>query len=296
MTTTLRRDGFEERLLPMLRQAAMETVVDLEGPGTRGRTRGPLRRVRFVLLAAAVAALGLVAGSATGGRETVIVDGLRALREPRVVEQELRAAGINAKIVEVPLATGPPRGMLHGRWWWIALDRPYDLTVGEFDRLYFQVGSGNAGTDIEGLDPDGGYPRFLELPKMEGRIMLFVGREVSAGEFAAFPRWDHGNELSPVGAFYCLGLDPNDPRDLGAALEARGYRIEWIMEMPSNRERDGGGMTSPPADAVATWAWLSGPDTVRVHLAPAGHWAERYQASEGTYPKGVAPPWEPPCD
>jgi hypothetical protein len=292
MNETLERDSFEERLLPMLKDGVQYTSLGRNVMGTpSGRRRFTKGRI-FIVLAAALTVLAgsLFAGSALGGRQIVKVDGLRALRDPAAVESELRDAGIDATIVEVPVPSGVDDNQ--GYWWWITVDRPEQLTQEEFAQLYAQVGFAQVGLG-DGIQ--GVISRTLELPKMPGHVTLFVGREVPAGQFTVF-QYDRMNELSPVGAFYCLGIDPNEPAALGAALEARGYRIIWNLES-NNRNYD---ETAPPANTVATWAWLRGPQLVDIRLAPAGtpaerQWAAKYQSAEGTFPLGETPPWAPHC-
>jgi hypothetical protein len=295
MNTVLERDGFEERLLPMLRESLQDGSPDVRGQ--RSAPRRPARRFTFVGVAAALALLAgvlvagvLGAGSAVSGRQLVTVDGHEALRDPNGVEEQLRAAGIDATIVDVPLPSShhglSAHGLWEGAWWWVTFDEPAQLTQDEFDRLYAQVGMLSANSDITRGD------RYvLELPKIPGHVTLFVGREVPEGKFSVF-RYDRMNELSPVGAFYCLGIDPNDPVALGGALTARGYRIIWLLESAQQSED----VTAPPPDTVATWAWLRGPDLVDIRLAPAGKAAERYQSAEGTFPLDETPPWARRCD
>ncbi len=294
MTETIERESFEERLLPMLREA-----VDARSSHRRLGRGGPKRRSvrrrpKLVALAAALALLAgmvFIAGSASGGRQIIRVDGLQALEHPADVERQLRDAGIDATIVDVPLPSvqdglpSVPARYWQGRWWWISVDQPEQLTQDEFDRLYAQLGEG--GVDANILIED---PRVLELPRMPGHITLFVGREVPPGHFSVFS-YDRINELSPLGTFHCLGLDANQPAALGNALEARGYRILWFVES-GNASRK---VHTPPAGTVATWAWLRGPDLVDIRLAPSGREAEKYQAVEGTFPRAETPPWSPPC-
>ncbi len=292
MTKTLERDSFEERLLPMLRDNVEATSLGPDTMGKRSRRRLSIKGRTFVVLVAALTALAgsLFVGSASGGRQVVGVDGLKALRDPAAVESELRNAGFDATIVEVPLpSAGDPQGYWQGTWWWLTVDQPEELTQQEFARLYAQIGvvGVGSGTKIGTKIKD---PHVLELPKMPGHVTLFVGREVPRDQFTVF-QYDRINELSPVGAFYCLGIDPNDPTALGAALEARGYRIIWNFE--SNNS--GHEVTAPPAHTVATWAWLRGPQLVDIRLAPAGRAAEEYQTAEGTFPPGKTPPWAPQC-
>jgi hypothetical protein len=289
MTETMERESFEERLLPMLREAVNERSAGRRLGRARSKRRSGRRRPKLVALAAALVLLGgtvFIAGSAFGGRQIIRVDGLQALEHPVDVERQLRDAGIDATIVDVPLLSGDPAHYWQGRWWWITVDQPEQLTQEEFDRLYAQLG--------ELGPPDAAIPiadsRVLELPKMPGHITLFVGVDEPPGHFSV-SSYDRINELSPVGTFYCLGLDPNDPAALGKALEARGYRILWFVESHNvGRQVD-----SPLAGTVATWAWLRGPDLVDIRLAPSGREAEKYQAAEGTFPRAETPPWAPPC-
>lgn len=287
MNETLARDSFEERLLPMLRETVEDTSSDSAVGGAGGLRRRSAKRLTFVMLAAALTLLAasLVAGTAFGGREMVEVNGHEALRDPAAVENELRDAGIDATIVEVPLPKlDDPQESWEGRWWWITVDQPEQLTQKEFDQLYAQVGMGSVDSliDIENTD-------VLELPKMPGHVKLFVGREVPAGQFTVL-QYDRMNELSPAGSFYCLGIDPNDPTALGAAIESRGYRIIWNFES----DNAGHEVTAPPKGTVATWAWLRGPRLVDIRLTPADE-AVEYQSAEGTFPLGETPPWAQPC-
>jgi hypothetical protein len=288
MTETIERESFQERLLPMLREAVDEGSSGKRLGRARSKRRSAKRRPKLAALAAALVLLGgmvFIAGSALGGRQIIRVDGLQALKHPADVERQLRNAGIDATIVDVPLHPGDPAHYWQGRWWWITVDQPEQLTQDEFERLYAQIGEVSPVTSTPLPDS-----RSLELPKMPGHITLYVGREVPPGHFSVFS-YDRTNELSPVGTFYCLELDPNDPAALGKALEARGYRILWFVES-HNAGRE---VNSPPAGTVATWAWLRGPDLVDIRLAPSGREAEKYQAAEGTFPRAETPPWAPPC-
>jgi len=282
MNTTKKTAGFEGRLLVMLRDAVPETTPAREGERPSRRWMGVRPRPLALVGLSSLLLMGLLLLSsiAIGGRPVVEVDGLRALRHPALVERELQAAGTDAKIVEVPLT---PAGKWNGVWWWVTFERPTDLTQEEFDMLRAQVGL------LQGSVP-GGPTRLLQLPKVDAKVTLFVGRDAQPGEFRV-DAFDRINELSPAGAFFCLGADANDPDSLGAAIKALGYDILWQVE--SNNH--GGSVTSPPPDTVATWAWLRGPGLVDIRLAPEGRAAERYQEAEGTYPQGSAVPWTRPC-
>src|SRR6266550_7015196 len=214
MTETIERESFEERLLPMLREAAGERSSQRRLGRGGSKRRSVRRRPKLVALAAALALLAgmvFIAGSASGGRQIIRVDGLEALEHPADVERQLRDAGIDATIVDVPLPSvqdGPPSvpaRYWQGRWWWINVDQPEQLTQDEFDRLYAQLGEGGVDASIPIEDP-----RVLELPKMPGHITLFVGREIPPGHFSVFS-FARGKEFSPVGTFHCLGVDPNEP-------------------------------------------------------------------------------------
>ncbi len=128
------------------------------------------------------------------------------------------------------------------------------------------------------------------MPQISGHVTLYVGQQVPADQFSV-SRYDRMNELSPLGTFGCLGLDGNDPAAMGAAIEARGYRVMWIVESHNHSHP----VTSPPAGTVATWGFLRSPSLLDVRLAPAGPEAANYQHQEGTYPLGQTPPWTPPC-
>ena len=196
---------------------------------------------------------------------------------------------MDVTIVPVPLTKGPDAEN-KGRWWWVTIDRPNQLTQEEFIRLKEQVGLLVGPGNPAARNPDPSSPHILELPKLSGHVTLFVGYEVPAGEFTV-DTFDRINELSPVGAFYCLGVDPDDPSALGAVLEARGYSVMWTFESGNAGSR----VAEPPPDTVATWAWLRGPGLADIRIAPAGSEGEQYQAAEGTFPLGVTPPWSQPC-
>jgi hypothetical protein len=287
MTKTDERNGFEERLLVMLREAVVTDAQGTSAPRKEAvRHSGPRRR-GLVALFAAVVGISLFVGSATGGRQIVSVDGSEALKDPAGVERQLSEAGIDATIVDVPLPTVPEGAdSWQGVWWWVTVDRPADLTQDEFANLYAQVGELNVG------NANPGNTSTLELPKMSGHVTLFVGRVVPHGEPTVFD-YDRINELSPAGAFFCLGIDPDDPVALGTALEARGYRVMWTVEDLS--ANSGSSATVPPPGTVATWAWLRSPDLVDVRLAEAGPAAQRTQVAEGTFPAGTPRPWSQPC-
>jgi hypothetical protein len=289
MSDTMKRPSFEERLLPMLREAVIEASLH-DGPdGRNARPRRSTKRRRIVLLAATVAfvvSASLIGGVALGRRNVVKVDGLQAVNDPQEVERQLRDTGIDATVVVVPLPTVEGQDWSwQGSWWWITVDQPEQLSQDEFDHLYAQVGMGGVDSSIP-IETT----HILELPKMSGHVTLYVGRQVPDQRFNVFA-YDRINELSPLGTFSCLAVDPNDPAALGAAIEQRGYRIVWTLEAGNQ----GSAVSSPPAGTVATWAWLRGPGVVDMRLAPAGPWAAKYQAAEGTFPSGTTPPWAPPC-
>ena len=283
MSGTLEREGFEDRLIPMLREAVAEAGSEESDPGPVRRHRSPTRVKILVLAATAVVVVAaLLGGIAVGGRQVVEIDGREALKDPAKVEQQLRAGGIDASIVPVPLHNAADEGL----WWWMTVDQPTDLSEDEFAHLYAQLGQGGADSsiDIENTTE-------LAVPQVSGHVTLYVGQPVPAEAFSVAD-YDRMNELSPLGTFACLSLDANDPAAMGAAIEDRGYRIMWTLESQNRGHR----VDSPPAGTVATWAWLRTPTLLDVRLAPAGHEGERYQHAEGTYPMGSTPPWSAPCD
>ena len=263
--------GFEERILPMLRQAVVERSFE------RQSASRPARR-RWIAVLAAVLTVGVLLGGVALGRgQTVLVSGDEALSNPRAVEQELRSQGIDASIIDVPVAS-PER---NGTWWWVYADRPMDV-----------LGTDLVSRDISAPDMTKVvYVRILELPKgLEGHVTLMVGKTAGPGE-PTVDAYDSINELAPTGAFYCLHLDPLDPAAVGEALTRLGYQVEWNFEDGNQ----GSQVEAPPPGTVITWAWIPEPGLVDVRISPDGPEATSYRLAEGTFLPGDQPAWAPPC-
>ena len=306
MTTTKNHETFEERLLPMLVIAIQRDDLGSTERLPKGRP-DRRRRLAVVVLAATVAAIiaGMFVIPAVGDRGVVPVRADDALRDPRGVERMLRAEGIDAEIIEVPIPSAAP-GEDRNWWQWLYFDRPVNLTPVEFYLLKAYVGleNGSVLEKVDFYDPanQAEFSRkrnagIIEIPRgVEGHLTLLVGQyNTPRGEFTV-NRWSKINELAPTGALYCLGLDPDDPEALGAALKARGYRVMWIVEDPvANTSHEP--TVSPPPGTVAVWAWLRDANLMDVRLVDASSpRLEEYRAAEGTYRLGETPPWEPPCN
>jgi hypothetical protein len=275
--------AFRDELLPMLREAAAEQRLR----SRRGRLGRPI-----LLLAAAVGAAIVVSASVAGGHGAeVTVSGVDALREPAAVEGTLRDAGIDARIVEVPVRRTSDH-QWEGAWWWVGFDRATGLSEDDFDELRSQTGLFLGPAPIDSSDyPD---PTELTLPKgLPGHVRLFVGREVPHGSFSV-NEYDSMNELSPTGSFYCLGLDPADPVSVGAAIRQLGFDITWRYEsLIGNTDRQ---VATPPTGTAVMWAWLTGPSSVEIRVADVGPDADEYRHAEGTFLPSERVPWAPPCN
>jgi len=280
---------FEERLIPMLRDAVTQGV-----PATSRRPR----RTRVLILAATIGVVLVGAllggGAAIGRRELVMVNGSEAIADPSQVEAELQQAGIDADIIPVPLPSTPSH-YWQGRWWWLTFDGPSDLDEEEHGRLFTQVGLGSS---LPGDQPQIENATTLEIPKgIEAKMTLYVTFEVPRDSFTV-DAYDRINELSPIGAFRCLGLDPDDPVGMGRTLSAIGYEVLWLFEPAGNRGGAGyGEVVEPPDGTAATWAWFRSPTVVDVRLmdASATKAVERYRHAEGTFTPDEAPPFTVPC-
>ena len=149
------------------------------------------------------------------------MDGNEALRDPTRVEGELRAQGIDATIVEVPVLSN-----MQGRWWWIAFDDPSGLTQREFNGLYAQVGEGG---------PDPSIPiensTMLELPKVQGHVTLFVGRTVPADEFRV-TAYDRINESLPLGPSTAWASTRTIPLRSGVRSRPVGTDSSGVLKNP----------------------------------------------------------------
>jgi hypothetical protein len=279
------KQTFEDRLLPMLVAANRERR-------RRRAWRGRAAMAAAVLtLAAATVTFGPVAAS-----DTVKLSAKDAIADPAGAERMLREAGIDATVIVVPVSTYWK--VLDETWWWLHFDGPVPLSQHDFANIYRQVGDGLSGLSEEDLDGGlgVGHMPVIELPHdLPGHLTLFAANVVPEGQPVASD-YDSLNELSPLGTFWCDRLDPNDPATLGAALEAKGYDVIWILEMePDDKTGRSEAVTEPPPGTVVTWAWLRGPQTVDIRLMNSGPTARHYQRTEGTFLPGETPAWSQPC-
>jgi hypothetical protein len=264
--------GFEERLLPLLRERVLQ----------RKSRRG--RRRRSVLLVAAAAVLVIATGS-LGGRlvgrgERMRVDALEALEDPDAVVADLRTAGIDARIFSVPIGRGG--NYRPGVWVDVGYDNPDPTTQG----AWFETWWGR---------------RVLSIPKeIEGTVSLFVGRDVIEGESPA-PAF-LGNELGPTGDFWCLALETMRPLDATVRLENLGYEVEWEWALPINDQGIGEAemIDEIPETAVLIRAGhVNRPNVIRFQLMDE-RFAEEERQSWGapskSFPRSTWESWAPPCD
>lgn len=157
--------GFEARLLPMLLEAVEENRVRaVPRPSPR---RFLFRRTAAVALAAA--ALVVATTVVVGGRSTIEVHAADALADPEGVVTELRDAGIEARILVVPVDR-----RIAGTWWFASVKAqpgarlPYRMpwfrrAAERAGRQSGPDGAGGRGPDPPGMPRDGGgRPRALE--------------------------------------------------------------------------------------------------------------------------------------
>jgi hypothetical protein len=275
-------DGFEARLLPMLLEA-VEEQRSRAMPRT-SRSRRTLRRAGVVTLAAAT----LVIGSAVlvGGRSTIEVRGSDAVADPQAVVAELREAGIEARILVVPV----DRPMA-GTWWHLYFAPRVELDKVVWAKLKAQVGIGILpGLPEEILDSGRGvyHHEVLELPRnLPGPVTLVVGRERRPGEVEA----PYDNELAPNGAFWCSRLDEKSPHRAGRTLEGLGYDVVWVLDRAGTFEGDVQYVEEPPDRSAITWISFLRPEVVEVRMVPAA-----LASSERAAWQDHTPAWAPDCE
>jgi hypothetical protein len=293
-----RPEGFEARLLPMLLDAVDERSRARVAPRPRRVRRRTVVRSGALAVAALVGAV-VAANTLAVGTDTVQVSAAEAVRDPAAVQRQLRDQGVDANILVVPVPTG-----VAGTWWDLYFRPGARVGPEEWSRLLAQVGEG-----IDpGLPPDV-YDRILdhgrnvyhhevlEIPKdVHGPMTLIAGRAPRDGESLA----GLGGELSPVGAFWCLGLERMGPSGAGQAIAALGYGVRFYYNpqpfepVGVDVEGDGYVETPPPGSAV-TDAWFATPTDVVIDLVPAGQ-ADAVRAETGTPTPGSTPPdWAPAC-
>ncbi len=214
------------------------------------------------------------------------------------MEQQLRTQGVEARILVVPVPAS-----VAGTWWDLYFAPGARVDPEEWSGLLAQVGQG---VD-PGLPPDV-YDRILNagrnvyhheiigIPRdVHGPLTLIAGRAPRPGESLSAL----GGELSPIGAFWCMGLERMDPVDAERAVEGLGYSVRWHYDPdpfagvgvdPGDRYVD-----APPPGSALVDAWFLGPDRVQMELVPADK-ADAVRSEAGTPTPGSTPPaWAPDC-
>jgi hypothetical protein len=288
-------EGFEARLLPVLLEVVEERAQDAPArPRVRRRT---VARAAVLAVAALVGAV-VAANTLAVGTDTVQVSAVDAARDPAAVEKELGSQGIEARILVVPAPD------LAGTWVDLYFAPGARVDPEEWSRLLAQVGQG---VD-PGLPPDvydeildhglNVYHReVLEIPRdVHGPMTLIAGRAWRPGDGS--PLW-LGGELSPIGAFWCMGLEEMDPTAAERVLENIGYRVRlYYSPQPFAAigvdPGDGYVDLPPPRSAVFNAGFLA-PTEVEIDLVP-GDQVDDARVAAGIPPAGsTPPPWAPGC-
>jgi len=277
--------GFEARLLPMLLEAVEENRIR---PARRPPARRSLLR-RTAAVALTAAALVVATTVVVGGRSTVEVGAADALADPERVVADLRKAGVEARILAVPVDRP-----VAGTWWHLYFAPGVQVDELVWAKLKAQVGVGVAQLPEEIRDAGRGiyHHEVLELPRnLPGPVTLVVGRERRAGEAEA----PMDNELAPSGAFWCLHLEDMQPERTGKVLEDLGYEVVWVYDTFETPEGESRTVDDPPPASGITTAWFRSPSVVDVHLAPQAE-VEELRLGEGTPTEGAdVPAWTPDC-
>jgi hypothetical protein len=277
--TTVQDRPFEERLLEMLLEAHEERQGRVTG---RRRKASMRRRGVGALLAATLVVGGWVVASAVGGDDTIKVDAVAAVEDPRAVERELREAGIDAEVRSVPEADP----YLRGKWIWLHFPPGVDVDPDTFALLQSYVGHLHMGwPSVQERCPRGiGCERtaILELPRdVPGPIVVIAGRAPRAGE-EGWENVDPMNELSPTGALYCHRLEELSTAEAGRRLDELGYRVIWrYAERDPFKDARSEFPDRPPAGTALVHAWFRGPNVVDVSVVPDQHVSEQ-RRSVGT--------------
>jgi hypothetical protein len=176
-----------------------------------------------------------------------------ATADPQAMTNDLRAAGVDARVEVAPV--GPS---FIGQWIMMFEEEP------------------------DGGDADSRNPfvseqlptRVLQLPSdYSNPLTLTVGRKAEEGEtWDLVTASDAMDDIGPGGAMCHFNLTKKTPVEAERALVEQGYEVEWRMEAPNSFER----ISGAPTDAVIIYAFLLGPDTIRISAAEAGtNFAER---------------------
>lgn len=274
-------NGFEARLLPMLLEAVEERAGQLHD-----RPRPSRRKVRQYAVTALAAVVALVIATTIAvGDDTVHVRAADAVADPQAVARELRAIGIEAEILVVPV----PR-VVAGTWWHLYFAPGVDVDHLEWAKLKAQVGQGVLGFPEETSDRGAGiyHAEVLELPAdLPGPVTLVAGRAAQEGE----PIATTFDELAPVGAFYCLHLERMAPEEAGRELAALGYRVIWVYETHAESHP----VAEPPKGSAITSAGFRTPEVVDVRLASTEQAAEIRNIMGTPNSNSIIPAWAPSC-
>lgn len=277
--------GFEARLLPILLEAVEQNRVR---PGRRpSPRRSSLRRAGAVAMLAA--ALVMATTVVVRGRSTIEVRAADALADPDRVVADLREAGIEARILAVPVD-----GQVAGTWWHLYFEPGVQIDEVVWAKLKAQVGVGVAQLPDEIRDAGRGvyHHEVLELPRdLPGPVTLIVGRERRPGEAEA----PMDNELAPNGAFWCLRLLEVQPEEARSVLEELGYEVAWVHETFETPEGESRMVREPPPESGITTAWFRTPSVVDLRLAPRAE-VEALRLVAGTpSDRADTPAWAPDC-
>jgi hypothetical protein len=184
------------------------------------------------------------------------------LEHPDVVIAQLKKAGVEARIVEVPIGDGS--NDRPGVWVDVGYDNPDPAPRG----AWFNTWWGR---------------RHLSLPKdVHGTATLFVGRKARTGETPAPPFLD--NELGPTGDFWCLALERMHPADATARVEGLGFEVLWEWrQLPISEEGAGDAwrIDELPQDAALVRAALPNDPGVVVFQLVDERFAEEERQSWG---------------
>lgn len=281
-----RPDGFEARLLPMLLKA-LEERDSVQIPR---RPTSPRILRRSVGVAVAAAFLVVATTVLVASQSTISVSADDAIEDPAQVIQDLRDAGIEARILVVPV---PPSAA--GTWWSLSFSPGAQVDDLVWAKLKAQVGVGVARLPEEILDRGRGvfHREILELPRnLEGPLTLSVGRAARPGEAEA----PMDNELAPNGAFWCMDLHTMAADRAGRLLQDMGHEVVWIHETFEGPGGEGHQVEAPPEGSGITTAFFRAPRVVDIRLAPEAE-VQRMRLQAGTPTQGgAAPDWAPACE
>ena len=226
----------------------------------RPRNRPRSRRSRVVLVAAltlvAVSATVMVAVARSGNRAVIEIGAAAAIANPDAATRQLQEAGIDARIVSVPV--GPN---LQGRWLWFFFAPRVRVADSTWNSL------GDAFDERSVLEVPIGLP---------GPVTFTIGRRPIGSE-QAIEGLDPTNALGPGSSLFCLALERMTPKQAEVSLSALGYRSVWMFEGNSRADE----VHAPPVGSVINWAWFRSPDLVDIRLSSRAD-SRAFREAEGT--------------